>query len=391
MSKIIIETLSPIHIGSGDLLQNNTDFVVSKHGKESYIYVTEEAKILELIGSEHIDNWLLSIEKKESTVELVKRYAPNALPADYSQRQVFCYATGIKTDETLKETIHNGQGLPYIPGSSIKGAIRTAVLTSFVDIVRDKEDKIIQKRRIKKEGQQPLEVPKLDKNNNKLLYADIIEKELFGSDPNSDIFRFIRVGDAYFDKNSTIATRMINLNITHKDNLFDISKPQLIEAIGNEETSTFSLNVTADYYKWVKSKFPTLGNLPAELQSISGLFSLINMHTQKLIEDEIEYWKNVETTGAEYYIETLEDLLEEVKECRNESSCVLRIGHGSGWRFITGAWTEQLSNFKTDVINAARPQNYRYSEYDFPKTRRVDEDSYVLGFVKLTMESKDEY
>jgi CRISPR type III-A-associated RAMP protein Csm5 len=255
-----------------------------------------------------------------------------------------------------------------------------------VDIIQDREDKIIQKRRINKEGQRPIEVPKLDKNKNKLLYADKIEKELFGRDPNNDIFRFIRVGDAYFDRDSTIATRMINLNITRKDELVDKSKPQLIEAIGSSETSTFSLNVTADYYKWVKSKFPTLGNLPAKLQSVSGLFSLINMHTQKLIEDEIEYWKNVEKIGAEYYIETLEDLLEEVKECRNESSCVLRIGHGSGWRFITGAWTEQLSNFKTDVINAARPQNYRYSEYDFPKTRRVDEDSYVLGFVKLTME-----
>ena len=376
MSKIIIETLSPIHIGSGDLLQNNTDFVVSKHGKESYIYVTEEAKILELIGSEHIDNWLLSIEKKESTVDLVKRYAPKSSPADYSQRQISSYAADIKANETLKEAIHNGQGLPYIPGSSIKGAIRTAILTSLVDIIQDREDKIIQTRN----GQAII------RRGNKLLYADKIEKELFGRDPNNDIFRFIRVGDAYFDKDSTIATRMINLNITRKDELVDKSKPQLIEAIGSSETSTFSLNVTADYYKWVKSKFPTLGNLPAKLQSVSGLFSLINMHTQKLIEDEIEYWKNVEKTGAEYYIETLEDLLEEVKECRNESSCVLRIGHGSGWRFITGAWTEQLSNFKTDVINAARPQNYRYSEYDFPKTRRVDEDSYVLGFVKLTME-----
>ncbi|NLA93843.1 MAG: type III-A CRISPR-associated RAMP protein Csm5, partial [Bacteroidales bacterium] len=144
MSKIIIETLSPIHIGSGDLLQNNTDFVVSKHGKESYIYVTEEAKILELIGSEHIDNWLLSIEKKESTVDLVKRYAPKSSPADYSQRQISSYAADIKANETLKEAIHNGQGLPYIPGSSIKGAIRTAILTSLVDIIQDREDKIIQ-------------------------------------------------------------------------------------------------------------------------------------------------------------------------------------------------------------------------------------------------------
>lgn len=378
MSNIKIETISPIHIGSGNLLQNNTDFVVINDGDETDIYVTEDAKILELIGVEHIDNWLASIEKKESTGELIERYAPNSLPKDYSQRQIFCYALNIKADETLKETIHNGQGLPYIPGSSIKGAIRTVVLASLIDKVQNKEDKIIQKRR---------EQAITDKYGNKLLYADKIEKELFGKDPNNDVFRFMRVGDAYFEKNSTIATRMVNLNITHKDDLFDNTKPQLIEAIGSSETSKFSLNIAADYYKWAKSKSSTLGFLPKELQSVSGLFSLINLHTQNLIADEIDYWKNGGKTGAEYYIETLEDLLKKSEACHEGSSCVLRIGHGSGWRFITGAWAERLNNFDTDVMNAARPNNYKYSEYDFPKTRRVDEDSYVLGFVKLTIES----
>ncbi len=366
MSEIKIETLSPIHIGSGNLLQNNTDFVVLKDGEETNIYVTEETKILDLIGSENIDNWLLSIERKESTEELVKRYAPNSSPTDYSQRQIYCYALNIKADETLKETIHNGQGLPYIPGSSIKGAIRTAVLASLITNVVDKERKIKVKGRVK---------------------ANLIEQELFGKDPNSDIFRFMRVGDVYFEKNSTIATRMVNLNITHKDNLFDNTKPQLIEAIGSSETSKFSLNIAADYYKWAKSKSSTLGFLPEELQSVSGLFSLINLHTQNLIADEIDYWKNVGKTGAEYYIKTLEDLLKKSEACHEGSSCVLRIGHGSGWRFITGAWAERLNNFDKDVMNAARPKNNRYSEYDFPKTRRMDEDSYVLGFVKLTIES----
>ena len=58
--------------------------------------------------------------------------------------------------------------------------------------------------------------------------------------------------------------------------------------------------------------------------------------------------------------------------------------HGSGWRFITGAWCEGLDNFD-EVIAVSRPNNGRYQEYDFPKSRRIDEDSDILGFVKLSL------
>lgn len=70
--------------------------------------------------------------------------------------------------------------------------------------------------------------------------------------------------------------------------------------------------------------------------------------------------------------------------CKDGKECVLRIGHGSGWRFITGAWSEKLNSFNPVVISAARPNNFRYNEYNFPKTRRVDEECELLGFVKLT-------
>lgn len=384
MSKVKIETLSAVHIGSGEMLQNNTDFVVDIDGEDSYIYLTDENKILELIGVEHIDNWLLSIENKLSTKELIKRFAPNSKPKDYSNRIITCFANNIKASDTLKETIHNGQGLPYIPGSSIKGAIRTAILATLADNVSNKEEKIIQKTRKSKNGKTEF-IPKTDRYGNTLLFADNIEKELFGKDPNSDIFRFIRVGDAYFEEGSTIVTRMVNLNITARDNLFDNTKPQLIEAIGTKEISCFQLHIARNYYNWTQAKFKELGNMSDALQDIPSLFKLINNHTQHLIEDEIKYWKNLEKTGAEIYVEIMEELLEESVSCEKGVSCILRIGHGSGWRFITGAWTENLTNFTTDIVNASRPKNFQYTDYDFPKTLRIDEDSDLLGFVKLTL------
>lgn len=371
MSEIKIEVLSPVHIGSGNLLQNNTDFVTTNNGVDNFIRVVDDRKILELIGVEHLNDWLLSIERKDNTKELVKRFAPNSKVADYSKRRLIDYSQGINPNDTLKEHIHNGMGLPYIPGSSIKGSIRTAILATLVNKVENKETKI-------KTG-------KSDKFGNPFLNASKIEQELFGKDPNSDIFRFIHVGDAYFEMDSEIALRVVNINIRRGDDLQDNSKPQLIEAINNGVSSTFEMKIAKDYYDFVRNNFRDIGNLATEINSLPNLFMLINSHTERLVNSEIEYWDEIDKTGAEDYVENMKRILSEIESCEKGKQCVLRIGHASGWRFITGSWTEKLDNFNEVVVPASRPNYSRYTEYDFPKSRRIDEESDVLGFVKLSL------
>ena len=88
------------------------------------------------------------------------------------------------------------------------------------------------------------------------------------------------------------------------------------------------------------------------------------------------------------YIEQLKDLLNIVNACKGTHSAIMRMGHGSGWRFMTGAWLERLSDDDFDkVVNEARLNNIeKYSEYDFPKSRRLEEKlCEPLGFVKLTL------
>ena len=202
MSKVIISTITPVHIGSGNLLQNNTDFVVERDDEDSYIHIIDDKKIFDLIGKENLNAWLLSIEKKQDTFEFVKRYSSNVSYDDISKHLITSFARNINQNATLKETMRNGAGKPYIPGSSIKGAIRTAVLTSLADRME----------------MDTLESEVFRGYN---LSAKPIESFLFGNDPNSDIFRFLRIGDAHFHEDIAVATRMINLNITQRDDLHD--------------------------------------------------------------------------------------------------------------------------------------------------------------------------
>lgn len=353
MSKIQITTLTPVHIGSGNFLQYNTEFVRTTTSTGQFLRVIDDRKILDLIGEEHLNDWLLSIERKESIKDLVKRYAPQSKIADYSKRRMVLFSD-VKETDTLKECIHDGFGVPYIPGSSIKGAIRTAVLASKVKRINDLSDKI--------------------KDKSGKVKASLVEKELFGKDPNSDVFRFLQVGDAYFEKDAEIALRLVmRLNITGNEETLvppvGNCKPQLVEAIGSDENTVFQMKMMPRF---------------EIVSSLAKLFQLVNAHTLKLIEEEIQIWQEYgNRIGADKYIEKMNEVLAAIKDCESDE-CVLRIGHASGWRFITGAWTESLPNFETDVVNVARPGNYnKYSNYDFPKSRRTDSDSELLGFAKL--------
>ena len=382
MSNIQLTTLTPVHVGSGELLQYNADFVEDKDGSDSYIYVVEPAKILQLIGMENIDRWISIIENAGNTKEFVQKFSPIKSPEAFSSRKILNFAKKIQKGQILKETIHNGFGFPYIPGSSLKGAIRTVILASLVESVNDKEEKILSK----------------DRKGKTIISDKKIQNELFGNDAKNDLFRFVEVGDAYFEKGSEAAFRMIHLNITNKNSLLDDSKSQIVETIDQEKTSFFRLNINLKKYRFAKENWEqpvsfsrnrvinSPNVLPECLQSIENLFQTINAHTLKLVEDEIKIWEDVDKEGTENYLDVMESIKSEIINFTKGKECILRLGHASGWRFITGAWPEKLDNFVTKVVPAARPNNGKYQDYIFPKTRRVGEDYQdLLGFVRLTL------
>lgn len=375
MSQIKIETLTPVHIGNGNFLRNKADFTVFRDEKgHNLICVIDPRKILDLVGAEHLDDWILSIENQEDDIQrFVKQYNKNVTPDDYALRIIWNFVKGIRDSDTIKECMHDGRGMPYIPGSSIKGAIRTAIVSS---LAKGKDSADLE-RRIKrgKNGQ-------IDKR----FAAQQIEKDFFGDDPKNDIFRFLQVGDAYFERGRKIAIRMVNLNITESENLIDKKKSQVIETIKEGYSSVFQMKIATEYYWKVKEQC-ALKDLPEGMKSISSLFDQINKCSKGLVLDEIDYWEQVarQYEGADGYIQNMRDILKKINDCKEGKECVLRIGHGSGWRFITGAWSEDFDNFYSKIVPVARFHDERYKDYDFPKSRRLQEKRKLIGFVKLSI------
>lgn len=384
-NNIRITNLTQVHIGSGETLQKDTDFIVRRNGEYSDIYIIDPDRVgSKIIGTDQrvLSQWIASIEKGD-TNSFFDLFLKRAKPADYSKRRITNYA-GDRRGMTLKEFIHDGTGKPYIPGSSLKGAIRTAIIAFLASKMPETE-----KERI---------VESLAKNNGR--YQDEFgthrsaEDVMLGDTPNESLMRFIRVGDAYYDKGVEMAVTQVFINQTkNSDNLIDKKRAQPVEVIGAEETSSFSLAIDKKKFDDVFAQRNDNKNkdlkgmkfLPTEISTITGLFKVINDHTRRLVESEFSYWRDLtQYQGAEKYIEEMENILNAVNACK-DGECVMRVGQATGWRFITGAWTECLKNFKDKVVPNARPHNrQKYEDYDFPKTRRMDDESYLFGFVKLS-------
>lgn len=357
MNKIHIETLTDVHVGSGETLLENNDYYVTQCDGDKVLAIIDPKKVLNRIGLKNIDTWVAGIERGKGIVDILKSIAPIAGPWDVAKRLVDLYAS--KSLGSLKTIVRNGLDRPYLPGSSLKGAMRTAVMATVM------------------------------KNNpNMDLWIDFskmigakVERNVFGSDPNNDIFRFLQVGDADFGEWSTSAVRMVNVNERTSGNYWDCSKQQLIETIPLNCDSYFEMKIRSKECQLAGKK------LPPCMTSVDNLFEAINNHTCNLLEQEVKWWADREmddTSGyASQYKEACKQLLEEALAAK-PGQCVMRVGGGSGWRFITGDWSRKSKMFN-QIKDKSRPHNERYKKYDFPKSRRVDDECNLLGFVKLSL------
>lgn len=382
MSKVRIETLTPVHIGSGNMLYKGMDYVV----EDGKLYIIDHRKVLDIIGAQRVDAWVNSIERNEDIAGFIARQGMNVSPpAEYAKRTMKCYSNG----STVKECIHDGRGLPYIPGSSLKGAIRTAVLATEIEGIENNYIEYLQKKKEDVDNRRC----KKDKVSNGIeekLFSKLAPEGRKGvSAPNTSYMRFLQIGDAYFNEECETVLNAINLNIRERDSLIDKSKPQAIETINSGEEAELEIRLKKDVIK--NDREGLVHKLPECMSSLEELFVTINNHTKKLLEKELEYWSGVskELSGADSYIEFIVDLIAETKDVKDGKECILRVGYASGWRFTTGAWTEALESFYDTVVPISRTNDKAYSKYDFPKSRRVyeieDGGVDVLGFVKLTL------
>ena len=202
--------------------------------------------------------------------------------------------------------IRNGEGKPYIPGSSIKGALRSAFLSyaySCNSSIAQKDEEEI--------------TTLLKKNDKRGIKNNQCEKKFFGYKPNEDIFSFVRVSDSIpFDEKRLFVSKKY-------DHVYMQSSSKQIDKIN-------SLPIFREY---------VLPGTEIEFEISIDLFKLKDIKNNNIpiprnIEDIFEALKHKwdDLYGKQGIMNRFPDIQQYIpSEAINESKGLIMIGGGAGF------------------------------------------------------------
>jgi len=371
MMNITIETITPVHVGSGKELMPDTEYLTFEEGDNRFLVVIDHRKVLDIVGAENIQVWVNIVDRNESLKDYLQKRRPGLTMEQVASRIVTDFSNESTKNRTLKEQLHTASNLPQIPGSSIKGAIRSALLAYYVN----KKPELINNESALK-----------DRNNR--FSAKFMEGNIFGKTPNDDTMRFLRVGDASFNVN-TISVDMRLLNERYEGWVFKKGNRQLVECIPGSQKTNTRMKLDISTFK-IKRPQNQTGFLDWKT-----LMRIVNNHTISLLKQEVDFWEPDEQV-PEQFTRYMEDNIKEllsIAEACDENEAILRLGGNSGWDFITGGWIKKA--WKEEIIDdrtyeaitreARHGRTYAFTS-DFPKTRKMDMEGDILGFIKISVE-----
>jgi len=340
---VTVSTLTPLHIGSGaaPLLQHY-DFAM----QGGYTWRLDENALLD---AQRVDSLQLA--------EQLAQTPPADLlgPGDFTpESPFFRYRIrggvrsgdrGAQLREQLKTTVYaDGQAhdRPYLPGATLKGALRTAVAWYAW-------------------GQRKLTPEASQLGRRREFAAQSYEQTLFGRNPNHDFLRALQVGDSA----PVESERMMVLNARVLNRGGNFASPVELEAVRPE--TEFRLRIKLDrqlYSEWAKARELTLGgeNLLAHLVQV------VQAHSQERIAREAEWFAKV--AGAERIVQFYRQLADAKLGSRR---CLLALGWGAGWEGKTfGTRLLADSRFMERIVGDYRLSRGRWNpQRPFPTSRRV--------------------
>jgi CRISPR-associated protein Csm5 len=396
MNKVLVETLTPLHIGSGRTLLSDTEYLY--FSETHTVSVIDEHKILSIIGSENIDQWVHIIEKGSGLLDYLKKRSSSKviLPSQTDKRLLNVNGKSNPTsgNSGIREQLFSGNGQPILPGSSLKGAIRTAMLNRAIlknpsNAKRINDFKEEKTRTNYRTGQKEVQIQ----------YKGVrLEKKYFGRDPNHDIFRMLRVGDTHFTETECILAETLNETGTGQE--IKHSVQQHIECIPASQSALCGIQIPQDLIKEVEKRPDVLSKMKGieSIKTLPLIFGQINAHSKNHIEQEIKKYELLDLPiQADSYVETLKDILESYQNL-SENECILRVGFGTGYLSMTGGWpidqwknTPDIDykNEMNDLATAVR-RNPKYNGMALPKSRKIVLGGIPLGFIKLKLLSRPE-
>lgn len=294
--RITLKVISPIHIGSVD--QKLTPFEYIQQGQ--YVYqISDEKLSLFLQKKNLIDAYVNAVERDGHRFRLLDFLRSKRITL--TETELIDISNGRKTRilgsglQDYRPFIRDGMSKLYIPGTSIKGVIRTAILyNALLNFKTNNRD------RFQKNIVESIEYTKPYRFKKKSPFERIQEEWLENfrlsnksNSPNTDWLRMIHITDAY--PVNFVETNLIPINIFKKEVLgwkYKINNSGQKTTIWAEcvpQNAMFEFEITWD--KRLLQDFKTENANILLPQSMDAVFSNITKWANDIINFEKDFTK----------------------------------------------------------------------------------------------------
>jgi len=380
-----IEVLTPVHIGSGVKLAKDIDFTYTN----DTVTIVPQSELMNYLeqNPDEMQKFIDGGYKLErlNIGEIGKKYPING-------ERIF----------DISEFERNGFGRPYIPGSSIKGSLRTIILKSKFDSL---------------ETAQKNELLKKVNHNKKERASEDALKEIFGDDSNHNLMRALEIFDAEFEDVNLDKVFVISLKTSDgkaygwkkmgKDK--KTNKPFPLQDEPRNATPVFieTLPIGSKGYCSISLNNFLFNNPDAKrelkftetsLININSLISTINKYSIEKLNSEKKFFENLNSSKKlNELIKHIDLLIAEHSKLINDEF-IMRISWGSGWKGMTGDFINDLDKdektkwiefFRDKYCDGMKMKMGRPGFPIFPKTRRIvfedDKPKYLTGWIKVKL------
>jgi len=363
--KLGLEIITPTQSGSGAELSIESDYIERSH----MAFIVDQQASFQAIASGNLalDAQLLAGNLSDCV---------NAAGQDYGYRLPWLCSVA-KVPEKFREQLKDAMNRPYLPGSAIKGAIRTALIAEWLRSPSESFEHLLPQANRKAPDKKWASKSLLDK--------------FIGKDAKQDIFRSFKVKDTLFANSNLRLADIRWLNEKNWRNMnqkrdWDSRKKNPIdwrEAAGiyAEVLQPGALGLLvlqwdgfllSDINTWQQAGTVSV----IAPKDFDDLRQRLNRHAEYRLQREIEFYKKQDKPAPEQECQRILNMLK-----ADQHSAYLQMSWGSGWRGMTGDWAsdEQVKTFR-ELFNLGR------TDKPFPKTRRLavsGEPKLPMGWIRL--------
>jgi CRISPR-associated protein Csm5 len=372
--RITLEALSPVFIGGGEDAQLSpyTDFV----RKGNQIVIIDQRKFQAALAENLplVDELVQEIKNRfdnNRSLFSLSDFITNRLKLTISDvEQCRLPVEGDIQTVPIRRFIASA-GRAYIPGSTIKGAIRTAVLLDWLLKTNAGKKQLAEIRMF------------VEKKDLKALKQLDFGKECFGSVAR-DVFKYLRVSDsALFDDTSLSVSEIKRVSI--KEQRGNVQRrrsdiPMWGEALNSGTKSTFTVSLLKPFSL---TGFPFL-----DKQSIAELLHILNAQSRESCERELQELEHA-PRDFEPFRKFYEKLLDAINKIGGQEA-IVRLGGGKTWFDNSIGFAIDQDDFGPEFLFGAYLKLLRLGNLPFPSTRSAvlkgGLPALPLGWVKLSVE-----